>query len=133
TPTYDAANPFDVDEEAYRDYGTQATVDPGSIHKAIIFAAALEEGCIEADGTMYVPQSINKGGTNYSDTYEHGGAMLSVAGMIAQSSNVGTIQLADCLGPEKVYEYQQLFGLGQPTGVGVAGEAPGMLQPPELW
>ncbi|WP_156925842.1 peptidoglycan D,D-transpeptidase FtsI family protein [Glycomyces arizonensis] len=134
TPTYDAANPFDVeDEEAYRDYGTQATVDPGSIHKAIIFAAALEEGCIEADGTMFVPQTINKGGTTYEDHYPHGDAMLSLAGIIAQSSNVGTIELADCLGAEKVYEYQQLFGLGEPTGVGVAGEAPGMLHAPEDW
>ncbi|HEU5126793.1 MAG TPA: penicillin-binding protein 2 [Glycomyces sp.] len=133
TPTYDAAAPFEADTEAYRDYGTQATVDPGSIHKAIIFAAAIEEGCIEPDGTMYVPQTINKGGTVYEDTYHHGGAMLSVAGMIAQSSNVGTILLADCLGPEKVYEYQQLFGLGEPTGVGVAGEAPGLLNPPEHW
>jgi len=133
TPTYDASDPFEADTEAYRDYGTQATVDPGSIHKAIIFAAALEEGCIEPDGTMYVPQTIEKGGVVYKDTYQHGGAMLSVAGMIAQSSNVGTILLADCLGPEKVYEYQRLFGLGEPTGVGVAGEAPGMLNPPEDW
>lgn len=134
TPTYDAAAPFDVEsEEVYRDYGTQATVDPGSIHKAVIFAAALEEGCIESDGTMYVPQTVSKGGQPYGDTYPHGGAVLSMAGMIAQSSNVGTIALADCLGPEKVYEYQRLFGLGEPTGVGIAGEAPGMLQPPENW
>ncbi|GAB3227786.1 penicillin-binding protein 2 [Glycomyces halotolerans] len=134
TPTYDAANPFDVDdEEAYRDYGTQATVDPGSVHKAIVFAAALEEGCITADGTMSVAQSINKGGQNYTDTYQHGGAVLSLAGIVAQSSNVGTIQLADCLGPEKLYEYQRAFGLGEPTGVGVAGEASGLLNPPENW
>ncbi|GAB4002536.1 hypothetical protein GCM10029992_41030 [Glycomyces albus] len=130
TPTYDAADPFDVDsDEAYRDYGTQATVDPGSIHKAIIFAAALEEGCIEADGIMEVAQSINKGGEDYVDSYPHGGAVLSLAGIIAQSSNVGTIQLADCLGKEKVYEYQQMFGLGAPTGVGTTGEAPGCSSP----
>ncbi|WP_100444905.1 peptidoglycan D,D-transpeptidase FtsI family protein [Glycomyces xiaoerkulensis] len=134
TPTYDAANPFEVDDvEAYRDYGSQATVDPGSIHKAIVFAAALEEGCIEADGTMSVAQSINKGGEDYTDTYPHGGAQLSLAGIIAQSSNVATIRLADCLGPEKLYSYQQAFGLGEPTGVGIDGEAPGMLLEPERW
>jgi cell division protein FtsI (penicillin-binding protein 3) len=134
TPTYDAANPFDVDdEEAYRDYGTQATVDPGSIHKAIVFAAALEEGCIEPDGTMPVEQSINKGGEEYTDGYQHGDAVLSLAGIIAQSSNVGTIQLADCIGKEKLYEYQRAFGLGEPTGVGVAGEASGILQLPKDW
>ncbi|MCC3764375.1 penicillin-binding protein 2 [Glycomyces sp. TRM65418] len=134
TPTYDAANPFEVDDtEAYRDYGTQATVDPGSIHKAIVFAAALEEGCIEADGTMAVEQSINKGGVWYEDGYQHGDAVLSLAGIIAQSSNVGTIQLADCIGKEKLYEYQLAFGLGAPTGVGVAGESSGILQEPENW
>jgi cell division protein FtsI (penicillin-binding protein 3) len=134
TPTYDAANPFDVEsDEAYRDYGTQATVDPGSIHKAVVFAAALEEGCIAPDGTMHVEQSINKGGTDYRDTYEHGSAVLSLAGIIAQSSNVGTIQLADCVGKEKLYEYQRAFGLGEATGVGVAGEAAGILQPPDNW
>ncbi|SDD66821.1 peptidoglycan D,D-transpeptidase FtsI family protein [Glycomyces harbinensis] len=134
TPTYNAADPFDVDDpEAYRDYATQATVDPGSIHKAIVFAAALEEGCIEPDGTMPVEQSINKGGVNYTDTYDHGDAVLSLAGIIAQSSNVGTIQLADCIGAEKLYEYQLAFGLGEPTGVGVSGEASGILQEPENW
>ncbi|MFG3341443.1 peptidoglycan D,D-transpeptidase FtsI family protein [Glycomyces sp. NPDC048151] len=134
TPTYDAANPFEVDsEEAYRDYGTQATVDPGSIHKAIVFAAALEEGCIEPDGTMPVAQTITKGDQVYPDGYQHGDAILSLAGIIAQSSNVGTIQLADCIGKEKLYEYQLAFGLGQPTGVGIAGEASGILQEPQNW
>ncbi|WP_205325667.1 penicillin-binding protein 2 [Glycomyces sp. YM15] len=134
TPTYDAANPFDVDDpEAYRDYGTQATVDPGSIHKAIVFAAALEEGCIKPDGTMPVDQTITKGDQVYRDGYEHGDAVLSLAGIIAQSSNVGTIQLADCIGKEKLYEYQLAFGLGQSTGVGIAGEAAGILQEPQNW
>lgn len=134
TPTYDAANPFNVDDpEAYRDYGTQATVDPGSIHKAIVFAAALQEGCIKPDGTMPVEQTITKGDTTYKDGYEHGDAVLSLAGIIAQSSNVGTIQLADCIGPEKLYEYQQAFGLGKPTGVGIEGEAAGIVLPPDQW
>ncbi|THV38478.1 peptidoglycan D,D-transpeptidase FtsI family protein [Glycomyces buryatensis] len=134
TPTYDAAKPFDVDsEEQYRDYATQATFDPGSIHKAIIFAAALEEGCIEPDGTMPMGQTITKGDTTYEDTYPHGDATLSLAGIIAQSSNVGTIKLADCLGAEKVYEYQQAFGLGEATGIGVSGEAEGLLQEPKDW
>ncbi|MDN3239260.1 peptidoglycan D,D-transpeptidase FtsI family protein [Glycomyces tritici] len=134
TPTYDAANPFDVDDpEVYRDYGTQATVDPGSIHKAIVFAAALQEGCIEPDGTMPVEQTITKGDQVYPDGFQHGDAVLSLAGIIAQSSNVGTIQLADCIGKEKLYEYQLAFGLGRPTGVGIEGEASGILQEPQNW
>ncbi|QSB03903.1 peptidoglycan D,D-transpeptidase FtsI family protein [Natronoglycomyces albus] len=132
-PTFDAANPFGEDEELYRDHTTQATVDPGSVHKAIVIAAALEEGLIERDGSIVVPPTIVKGNTTYSDSYPQRGVPLTLAGIIAQSSNVGTIMLADMLGPEKLYEYQKAFGLGTSSGVGVAGEADGMLLHPDNW
>lgn len=132
-PTFDAANPFGEDESLYRDYSTQATVDPGSVHKAIVVAAAIEEGLIEPDGSLVVPATISKGDTSYSDSYPERGVPLTLAGIIAQSSNVGTIMLADMLGPEKLYEYQKAFGLGESTEVGVAGEVGGMLLHPDDW
>ncbi|MFC4336321.1 peptidoglycan D,D-transpeptidase FtsI family protein [Salininema proteolyticum] len=133
SPTYDAADPGDLKDAQMRDYATGQVNDPGSIHKAITFAAALNEGVIGPDESWYVDQTINKGGTVYQDTYPHGGAELRVEGMLAQSSNVGTIEAADRLGAEALYEYQQEFGLGKPTGVGMPGEAPGMLLPPDEW
>ena len=47
---------------------------------------------------------------------------MTLPGILAYSSNVGTIKIADQLGAQKLYEYQQRFGLGQPTGEGVPGE-----------
>jgi cell division protein FtsI (penicillin-binding protein 3) len=52
---------------------------------------------------------------------------------MAYSSNVATIKIGEMLGAQKLYEYQKLFGLGQATGIGVPGEAPGLVQPPENW
>ena len=54
-------------------------------------------------------------------------------GMLAYSSNVGTILIADKLGAQKLYEYQQKFGLGEPTGEGMPGEVGGRLLPPDKW
>lgn len=133
TPTYDSARPGDLSDEQMRDYATGEVTDPGSVHKALIFGAGLNEGVIERDTVMAVPQTITKGDETYRDSYPHGGAELSVEGMLAQSSNTGTIMIADELGADTVYEYQQEFGLGTPTGLGMPGEASGMLLPPDQW
>ncbi|MBE1492360.1 peptidoglycan D,D-transpeptidase FtsI family protein [Plantactinospora soyae] len=131
-PTYDAA-----DWRKYRatdrdDAATSFVVDPGSVHKALVFGAGLEEGVITPDTAWPVPSVIRKGGEPFPDTHPVGGRKLSVAGMLGYSSNVGTIKIAEKLGAQKLYEYQLKFGLGQPTGEGVLGEASGrVLKPSE--
>ena len=59
------------------------------------------------------------------------GTEMTLPGILAYSSNVGTITIADQLGAQKLYEYQQRFGLGEPTGEGLPGEAAGLVQPPD--
>src|SRR5690348_3290417 len=58
---------------------------------------------------------------------------MTIPGILALSSNVGTIAVADQLGKDKLYEYQQKFGLGQRTNVGLPNEASGQLLPPDKW
>jgi cell division protein FtsI (penicillin-binding protein 3) len=58
---------------------------------------------------------------------------MSLPGMMAYSSNVGTIEIADKLGRDRLIDYQKRFGLGQPTGVGMPGEASGRLLPADEW
>ena len=58
---------------------------------------------------------------------------MTMPGLLAYSSNVGTILIADKLGKQRVYEYQQKFGLGQATGEGMPGEATGRLLAPDEW
>ncbi|MEV0394343.1 penicillin-binding transpeptidase domain-containing protein [Polymorphospora rubra] len=132
-PTYDAANWKPSKPTDREDVATSFVVDPGSVHKPIVFGAALEEGVIAPDGTLPVPATINKGGTTYRDSRNAQGAEMSLAGMMAYSSNVGTIMLADQLGPQRLHDYQLRFGLGKPTGEGMPGEAAGRVLDPKDW
>ncbi|MFI7220935.1 peptidoglycan D,D-transpeptidase FtsI family protein [Micromonospora maritima] len=133
-PTYNAADPGKVESPSDRDdAATTFVVDPGSIHKAITFGAALQEGVITPNTTMPVPNVIVRGGVPFQDTHKANGRTMSIPGMLAFSSNVGTIEIAEKLGKERLIDYQKRFGLGQATGEGLPGEAPGRLLPADQW
>ncbi|HEX5541611.1 MAG TPA: penicillin-binding protein 2 [Micromonospora sp.] len=134
-PTYNAADPTNADTKPTDrdDAATSYVVDPGSVHKALVFGAALEEGVITPETTMPVPSTIRKGDAVFSDVQPANGRQMSLSGMLAFSSNVGTIAIADQLGADKLYEYQLRFGLGQATEVGLPGEASGRVLKPEEW
>lgn len=133
-PTYDAADPLKTPAEQRVDAATGVVFDPGSVHKAIVLAAALQEGVIRPDTVIPVDPRIRKGDRDFRDTtWLPPGTALTLSGILAYSSNVGTIKIADLLGPQKLYEYQRRFGLGEATGVGVPAEAAGLLLPPENW
>jgi cell division protein FtsI (penicillin-binding protein 3) len=133
-PPYDAADPFKAPPAQRGDAATGIVVDPGSVHKAIVVGACLQEGLITPTSTVVVNPKIRKGDTTFTDSHYHpAGTRLTVPGILAYSSNVGVIRLAEQLGPQRLYEYQQRFGLGTATGVGLPGEAPGLVQPPDNW
>ncbi|MBT8224187.1 MAG: penicillin-binding protein 2, partial [Dactylosporangium sp.] len=133
-PTYDAANPMDTSARQRRDACTEIVYDPGSVHKALVVGAALEENVLTADAPVVVGPSITKGDTTYTDhDRQRPGTAMTLPGILALSSNVGTIKIADLLGKEKLYEYQRRFGLGTVTGEGLPNESSGQLLPPEEW
>lgn len=132
-PTFSASDPFNATSRERTDYATAAVVEPGSVHKAIVMGAALEEGIVRPDTSLVVTPTIRKGGVTYRDTHSHPTARMTMPGIMAHSSNVGTILLADHLGAQRLYEYQRSFGLGQRTNVGVPGEAAGLVQAPDRW
>ncbi|TWJ15433.1 peptidoglycan synthetase FtsI [Stackebrandtia albiflava] len=132
-PTYDAADPGDYEPEDRIDWATAAVVDPGSSHKALVVGAALEEGVIDADTQLTVAPYTHKGDVRFEDSHYHVERPMSIGGILAHSSNVGTIMLADELGAQTLYDYQLKFGLGSPTAIGMPAEAAGLVQPPENW
>ncbi|MEV0898025.1 penicillin-binding transpeptidase domain-containing protein [Actinoplanes sp. NPDC049802] len=133
-PSYNAADPEKYDADERIDVASSIVTDPGSSHKAFIFGAALQEGLIKPDELIEVGPAIKKGDTRFEDGHPQApGTRMTLAGLMAYSSNVGTILIADRLGKEKVYEYQQKFGLGKATGEGMPGEAEGELLKPEDW
>ncbi|MBN1172609.1 MAG: penicillin-binding protein 2 [Micromonosporaceae bacterium] len=133
-PTYDAADPFDTPETQRRDACTEKVYDPGSVHKALVVGAALEEGIVEPATAVIVGPSVKKGGTVYTDHIrQKSGTAMTLPGILALSSNVGTIAIADQLGKERLVEYQRRFGLGAATGEGLPNESPGKVLPAGEW
>jgi cell division protein FtsI (penicillin-binding protein 3) len=133
-PFYDAANPFASAPADRGDSAAGMAVDPGSVHKAIVFAACLQEGIVTPNDSVLVPPTITKGSTTFTDTHPHAvPTAMTLPGILAWSSNVGTITLAERLTAQKLYEYQKAFGLGEITGEGLPDEAAGLVQPPANW
>ncbi|AGZ40286.1 peptidoglycan D,D-transpeptidase FtsI family protein [Actinoplanes friuliensis] len=133
-PAYNAAKPFDFKPTEREDVASSVIADPGSTHKAFTIGAALQEGVITPDSTVTVGPGLILGGEPFSDTHRFpAGTKLTIPGVLAYSSNIGTIRIAQKLGKEKLYEYQRRFGLGQATNEGMPGEATGRLLAPDEW
>ncbi|WP_442875214.1 penicillin-binding transpeptidase domain-containing protein [Actinoplanes sp. NBC_00393] len=133
-PPYSAAEPQKVKPEERIDVPSSIVTDPGSTHKAFIFGAALQEGLITPETIMKIGPAVERGGERFEDTHPMDkGTEMTMPGLLAYSSNVGTILIGEKLGKEKIYEYQQKFGLGKATGEGMPGEAEGQLLKPADW
>ncbi len=107
--------------------------EPGSVNKIVTAAAALEYGLTNPDEVLQVPGAIGMGGVTVKDAWAHGVAPYTTTGVFGKSSNVGTLMLAQRIGPERYYEMLGKFGLGQRTGVGLPGESAGIVPPIDQW
>lgn len=106
--------------------------EPGSTSKVVTIAAALEEGLVNPETRLEVPQRIVVDGTKFEDIATHSLSM-TVADVLRESSNVGTILVARMLGKERFDAYLRRFGFGEGTGLEFPGEAPGILLPLEQY
>jgi cell division protein FtsI (penicillin-binding protein 3) len=104
------------------------TFEPGSVNKVITVAGALEEGLMRPDTTLNVPDHLQVSTHRFSDHDPHPPKEWTVTDILTQSSNVGTIKIAQQLGVPKVKEYLRRFGLGQPTGLGLPNETSGIMK-----
>ncbi|GAB2590255.1 penicillin-binding protein PbpB [Paractinoplanes abujensis] len=133
-PMYNAAKPGDYKPTEREDAPSSVVADPGSVHKAFIFGAALQEGLISDDSVLTIGPAVERGGYRFQDGHmQKKGTKMTMPGLLALSSNVGTILIAERLGKEKVVEYQRKFGLGRSTNEGMPGEAEGRILAPEEW
>lgn len=107
--------------------------EPGSVAKIVTAAAALQEGITTPDEVHQVPGSIDMAGVTVNDAWTHGTEPYTTTGIFGKSSNVGTLMIADKLGPEKYAEYLKKFGLGANTGVELPNESAGTVPDQEQW
>jgi cell division protein FtsI (penicillin-binding protein 3) len=106
--------------------------EPGSVFKIFTAAAALEEKVVDPDEVIDCGGGgIDVGGTRINDHHPYGALPFRM--VIAKSSNVGTIRVAQRLGRENFNRYLREFGFGAPTGVELPGESAGLLRPTSRW
>jgi cell division protein FtsI (penicillin-binding protein 3) len=102
-------------------------VEPGSVNKVATFAAALDRGLITPTTVSTVDGRIAMGGVTVGDAWSHGPVDMTATGILAKSSNVGTLMLAQRVGEKGVYDQLRKFGIGTKTGIQLNGESAGLL------
>ena len=131
-PTFNPNIRKEIRNEALKDRAVSDIYEPGSTFKMVTISAGLEEKITRPD-EMFDCQmgSIVINGMRIRDSRPHG--MLSVADIIAESSDVGAIKVALRLGDERLYKYIRAFGFGQRTGIELPSETPGLTKPVSRW
>jgi cell division protein FtsI (penicillin-binding protein 3) len=132
-PGFDANAFAQAPPEATRNRSVTDVYEPGSVNKVITAAAALEEDAVDLDQPWEVPDRIQVGDKVFNDSHPHPPELMTITDVIAESSNVGTIQIAQRLGKSTLDRYLRAFGFGRPTGVGFPGESSGILLPRDDW
>jgi cell division protein FtsI (penicillin-binding protein 3) len=111
---------------------TQA-YEPGSTSKVITMAALLNEHKATPTTHVTVPPTLTRAGTTFHDAEKHGTEPLTLAGVLSQSSNIGTMIAGSRLPKGTLYHYMRAFGLGQTSGLGYPGESQGVLASYKDW
>ncbi len=107
--------------------------EPGSTSKLMTLAAVVNEGKANPYSAFTVPGGLDRGGKTFRDHTPHGTLKLTLAGIMAKSSNIGTILAAERIGGKKLHKYLKKFGIGEPTGLDFPGEQQGYVPPPSDW
>ena len=131
-PTFNPNNKKEIRPESLKDRAVSDIYEPGSTFKIVTISGGLEEKVTRPD-EMFDCQmgSIVINGMRIRDSKPHG--VLSVADIIAESSDVGAIKVGMRLGNDRFYKYIRGFGFGQQTGIELPGETRGMTKPVDRW
>jgi cell division protein FtsI (penicillin-binding protein 3) len=132
-PTFDPNNTKNVSQSLMRNPSVQDVYEPGSTGKIMTLAAALEEKKITPETVLTVPYSIKRGGDTFHDHERHPVQRLTTSGILAVSSNTGTIQIGEMLSNDTLHSYLTKFGIGVSTGSGLPGESKGLFRPVSDW
>lgn len=139
SPGFDPNDLSKADGEAMGNAAVQDAYEPGSTAKVMSMAAVLERKVATPLTHVVVPNRLHRGDRLFQDDIDHATWYLTLNGVLAKSSNIGTILATGELGksqPEAnkvLYDYLRKFGIGGYTGLDFPGETPGILAPPKKW
>jgi cell division protein FtsI (penicillin-binding protein 3) len=132
-PTFDANKPGKAGKA---DLGSRALSDvyePGSVEKVLTTSSLIDAGKVTPRTRFTVPSELPVLDRVIGDWFPHGTIHLTLAGVIARSSNIGTALAATQFTPQELYDHLVKFGLGQRTDIGMPGEARGVLGNRDSW
>jgi cell division protein FtsI (penicillin-binding protein 3) len=131
-PTYDLNDHSGVGKDSIRNRAICDLFEPGSVFKIVTASAALEEKKVTEDDVFFCENGAYRvGGRILHDHTSHGN--LTFRQVIEESSNIGTVKVAQLLGADTLYRYIKGFGFGSKLGIDLSGEISGMLSPTRLW
>jgi len=138
-PGFDPNDLSKASASALRNAAVEDAYEPGSTAKVMSMAAVLQENAATPRTHVTVPNRLHRGDRLFKDDIEHPTWYLTLNGVLAKSSNIGTILATGQLGRtqpeanEVLYSYLRKFGIGRPTGLGFPGETSGILAPAAKW
>ncbi|MFC8277448.1 peptidoglycan D,D-transpeptidase FtsI family protein, partial [Streptomyces sp. NPDC057271] len=139
TPGFDPNDLSAANAASMGNAALQDAYEPGSTSKVMSMAAVLEEGVATPATHVVVPNRLHRGDRLFKDDIDHPTWYLTLNGVLAKSSNIGTILATGQLGDTQaesnrvLHSYLRKFGIGSPTGLGYPGETPGILAKPQDW
>ena len=132
-PTFDPNNTSKVSLVAMRNPSVQDVYEPGSTGKVMTLAAALEEKKVTPETVLTIPYALKRSTKVFHDHEPHADQRLTTAGVLAVSSNTGSIKIGEMLSNDSLYNYLTKFGIGTKTGSGLPGESRGILRKVSDW
>ena len=132
-PGFDANDFSRVPSSMQRNRAVTDTYEPGSTFKVVTYAAALTDGIVNPNSSFSLPPSIEVADRTIDEAEPRPTETMTVAEMLARSSNVGTVMLAQLVGSKRLAAWITRFGFGRPTGIDFPGESPGIVLPLRHW
>jgi cell division protein FtsI (penicillin-binding protein 3) len=119
--------------EAGSDSAVTQVYEPGSVFKLVTFSAALADALVTPSTVLTVPASLPMGQYTFHDAEQHGAVPMTATQIFAQSSNIGTIEVAQKLGEARLLQQISNLGFGKMTGLGIPGESEGLVPGASQW
>ena len=132
-PTYDPNDTVQSDVEKLSSRAFTDVYEPGSVQKVLTTAALIDAGLVDPFTQFTVPETLPSSDKLIHDYFPHGTLRLTMTGVLAKSSNIGTVLAAREMPSTRYHRYLRAFGLGERSGIPGYAESPGMLSEPGTW
>ncbi|MGH3497501.1 MAG: peptidoglycan D,D-transpeptidase FtsI family protein [Nocardioidaceae bacterium] len=132
-PTFNPAKLSGANTANLGDRALENVYEPGSVEKVLTFSALADSGAVTPSSRITVPSGLTIDGHSIGDDWSHGILHLTAAGVVALSSNLGTIVASQKITDKHLYHYLRSFGLGSDPGLGIPGESAGLVPNPSTW